>query len=93
MSGHQGWQGHSDGSSLPPAAVSGTGQTGSVRLYPSENHGERRSRAFVVTTVAAVAHEPVDTRDKGPWKTGIRGSAVLVGGVQGKGLEGRPPGA
>ena len=46
--------------------------------------GERRSRAFVVTTVAAVAHEPVDTRDKGPWKTGIRGSAVLVGGVEGE---------
>lgn len=92
MSGHQGWQGHSDCSSLPPAALSGTEQTGSVRLYPSENHGERKSRVFVVTTAAAVAYEPGDTRDKGRWKTGIRGSAVVVGEVQGRELEGRPPG-
>ena len=63
MSGHPGWQGYSDLSSLSPAALSATGQTGSVRLYPSENHGEGRSRVFVVTTVAAVAYEPVDTRD------------------------------
>ena len=78
MSGHPGWQGYSDLSSLSPAALSATGQTGSVRLYPSENHGEGRSRVFVVTTVAAVAYEPVDTRDIMEWKgTATRCGAVL----------------
>ena len=74
MSGHPSWQGYSDLSSLSPAALSATGQTGSVRLYPSENHGEGRSRAFVVTTVAAVANKKIEEGDGG--ETG-RGPALL----------------
>lgn len=88
MSGHPSWQGYSDLSSLSPAALSATGQTGSVRLYPSENHGEGRSRAFVVTTVAAVACEPVDTRDK---DAGRLGFATGSPGGWGPGAEGGLP--
>ena len=88
MSGHPSWQGYSDLSSLSPAALSATGQTGSVRLYPSENHGEGRSRAFVVTTVAAVACEPVDTRDQ---DAGRRGFATGSPGGWGPGAEGASP--